>query len=537
MYKILIVDDEPLMQVGIKSMINYEELNCTICGLANNGEVALSIIEKEQPDIVICDIKMPIMNGLELIQICCERYGYGVPVFIFLTSYEEFSLAKTAVKYQASDYLIKLELDQNILTNAIKKAQTLVKKCETKNPEDSALWMVQKNEEKFYIRLLQNMFESNEQFALQSSFLDIELNADAYQCAYLEFFENGNIELASKQKFSLYLSCTSLLIELMTKYMDAKVISLDVKHCAVLIRLTKESTGTYTPDKDKILEVFTQLNESIRKYYNAYFFLGLGSIEKEPLSISASYQNARQAYAKVNETSPFVSCDVDQNTNDTHTTFNLSLFRETLSQALEEFDEVKFSQVIKEMCDIFSENTSHTTQAMDAACSILYMVISSLPDGEQTVADLFNDYPDHYRSIYRLHTVEQINRWLQHFSEKICAYFADRKSNHTNYTVNLVKQYINNHITEKLTLNDVANMINITPNYLSQLFKKHNDCGFNEYVNVAKINEAKRLMSEGQLKIYEISDALGFESSFYFSKVFKKIEGVSPKDYMNHKLL
>ena len=110
MYKILIVDDEPLVQVGIKSMLNCQSLGLEICGVAANGEAALEIIESDSPDIVICDIKMPIMSGLELIKICCERYGFRKPVFIFLTSYEEFAMAKEALTYQASDYLIKLEL-------------------------------------------------------------------------------------------------------------------------------------------------------------------------------------------------------------------------------------------------------------------------------------------------------------------------------------------------------------------------------------------------------------------------------------------
>lgn len=108
MYKVLIVDDEPLVQVGIKSMLNCQALGLEICGVAANGEAALGIIEASSPDIVICDIKMPIMSGLELIKICCERYGCHKPVFIFLTSYEEFSMAKEALTYQASDYLVKL---------------------------------------------------------------------------------------------------------------------------------------------------------------------------------------------------------------------------------------------------------------------------------------------------------------------------------------------------------------------------------------------------------------------------------------------
>lgn len=75
--------------------------------------------------------------------------------------------------------------------------------------------------------------------------------------------------------------------------------------------------------------------------------------------------------------------------------------------------------------------------------------------------------------------------------------------------------------------------MSFSPNYLSQLFGKYNDTGFNEYVNSCKIGESKKLLAEGNYKVYEIAETLGFESAFYFSKVFKKIEGVSPTEYQN----
>ena len=88
-------------------------------------------------------------------------------------------------------------------------------------------------------------------------------------------------------------------------------------------------------------------------------------------------------------------------------------------------------------------------------------------------------------------------------------------------------------VNEKITLNQLSDVFNISPNYLSILFSKYNDMGFIDYVNHAKIECAKEMLDEGTLKIYEISDKLGYESAFYFSRVFKKVEGVSPRDYIN----
>lgn len=537
MYKILIVDDEPLVQVGIKSMLNCQSLGLEICGVAANGEAALEIIESDSPNIVICDIKMPIMSGLELIKICCERYGFRKPVFIFLTSYEEFAMAKEALTYQASDYLIKLELTPDVLDDAIKRA---IERIPARQEEQSTQADTTESEqlhynEKFYLRLLQNMFDSPEQLKLQSEYLGINFNSDAYQCIYIEFFDHTNNNLSKEKLLSLFTSASNLLHELIVKYFPAEVVPLDVNHCAVIVRIN-QSDGSNRPDISQIMEALKDIQASLRKYYNIIMKAGIGSIVTNPIELSESYQYARQAYSFISDDNSFMSIDECQTTDFNHRIFNLAIFRDQLKTAFEEFDEVVLSQTIDELNAMFSQYPQRNLQALDAACSILYMSISSIPGGEQTVSDMFSDYPDGYRSIYHKQTTEQITTWLELFKNRLCDYFISRKNNHTNHTVNLVKRYIAEHICDKLTLNDVSYSFNITPNYLSQLFKKHNDLGFNEYVTSCKINEAKRLMSDSSMKIYEISDKLGFESSFYFSKVFKKKEGVSPKEYINQKM-
>ena len=105
-----------------------------------------------------------------------------------------------------------------------------------------------------------------------------------------------------------------------------------------------------------------------------------------------------------------------------------------------------------------------------------------------------------------------------------------------NHIVAQVKKYINEHVKEKLTLNRAAEVFSISPNYLSVLFSKYSDVGFTDYVNQRKVEAAKKMMADGSMKIYEISDMLGFESAFYFSRVFKKTEGKSPREYMNNVL-
>jgi two-component system response regulator YesN len=93
--------------------------------------------------------------------------------------------------------------------------------------------------------------------------------------------------------------------------------------------------------------------------------------------------------------------------------------------------------------------------------------------------------------------------------------------------------YVDEHLSDKLILNDVASIFSISPNYLGHLVKKHTSLGFNEYVTKAKISKAKYLLFNSDMKLYEISNLLGYENYFYFSRVFKKVEGYSPSQYLN----
>ena len=108
MYRIILVDDEPLILAGIASLISWEDHDCTIVGKATNGPSAYEMIMSQKPDIVITDIRMPVMDGLALME-KCQAAGFRCP-FIVLTNLEEFSLARKALSLGACEYLVKLNL-------------------------------------------------------------------------------------------------------------------------------------------------------------------------------------------------------------------------------------------------------------------------------------------------------------------------------------------------------------------------------------------------------------------------------------------
>ncbi|MGN0168737.1 MAG: response regulator [Acetatifactor sp.] len=534
MYKLLIVDDEPLVQVGIKSMLNWSELNIEVIGTAVNGQAALKLIEEKSPDIVITDIKMPVMSGLELIRLCRERYGSERPWFIILTSYEDFHMVKEAITYQVTDYLVKLELTPETLKEAIDRVMERIKQSEdSKKPEDS---IVHPFYDKFFIRLLNNLFEAEEQFTLQSRDLNLDFHYNGYICCYGEMASNQADSLPMEKQLALFSTSMQMLKELAGKYHPCYGLSLDTRHFALIFCYEELPGEQLVSSCEKELKgILSNISETLMKYYGVSFRCGIGNPVDNPLAICDSYQYSRQACQITTDASP-VSCSDDcAQTDSGHSSFNISLFKGDLTKAFEEYDAEILSKTLDSLCDLFLAHPHHYVQAMDGACNILFLSISLLQDGEKIVSDFFRDNPDGYRSIYKQTTVEQIVNWLVYFKRQLCQLFENHHKDYKNHIVTNVKKYIGEHVSERLSLNEVAAVFGISPNYLSQLFGKYNDVGFSEYINTCKINEAKRLLDEGTLKVYEVAEMLGFESSFYFSKVFKKVEGVSPTDYLNSK--
>ncbi len=530
MINLLIADDEPLIQAGIKSMINWEEYGIRIIGTAANGAAAYELIKEYSPEIVITDIKMPVMSGLELARKCHEEERL-LPLFIILTSYEEFQFAKEALSYQVLEYLVKLELTPEVLDEALKRAIAKVSEIQAAaHISESAYNNIYFLKEQFFTRLVLNLFESEQQFSLQANHLDIDFGYSSFAACYVEICINKQKQMTSDKQITLYNNSLQMAEELTSKYVPCRVLSLDTRHFCILFFLDEENTGKY---RSVIEQAMEQVSAMLHNYYSVAIRSGIGSPVTAPMQIASSFQDAKQIFSHITPENPILFFEDAPAGEPLKNVFNISLFKEDIRKAYAEYDEKALYDIFTSIIELFESQPAHYVQALDAAGNILYLSLSLLNDGEQLVSKIFENRANGYRSLYELTSMEQIMEWLRTFRDGLCESFATHNKDYKNHIVINVKKYIKEHIKEKLTLNNVAEVFSISPNYLSILFSKYNDTGFTEYINHSKIEAAKEMMSAGDYKIYEISDILGFESAFYFSRVFKKITGVAPRDYIN----
>lgn len=531
MTKLLIVDDEPLIQVGIKSMLPWSTYGIEICGTASNGRQAFNLIETYSPEIVITDIKMPIMDGLELAKLCKEQFG-TFPLFIILTSHEEIHLLKEAIKYDIIDYLVKLELTEETLLTSIQKALKIIEDNRHHLPSPPTNSQINAFYDKFFISLLHNLFESEAHFKETAKTLRLDFSAENYSVTYCSIL-SIDTGLDDSLLLNVYSSTLHMLQEILPKYLPCYISSLDMKYFSIIFCLSNAQAEGY---KMQIKNTLESAFSMIHKYFNVVIHASIGRTVTSPLKIVESFQDARQIYPYLNDAIPllFFEDHCIPRENFTSNTFNMELFKEDIKKAFVEYDAATLQNILSSIIHLFKNHSTRYLQAIDAASNILYLSLSLLQDGESILYEIFKEIEGGYRSLYRQKNLVEVLTWLETFRDGLCHYLNSHQKNYKNRLVTQVKKYIDNHISERLTLSDVASEFGITPNYLSLLFKKHSEAGFSEYITFQKIACAKTLMESGNLKVYEIADKLGFESAFYFSKVFKKVEGCSPRDYKQY---
>lgn len=523
--KLLIVDDEPLVQVGLSSMLDWKSLKIDICGTAKNGQEAYDMIQSDHPEIVITDIKMPIMSGIELLKRCREEMG-DLPVFLMLTSYEDFQYARKALQYQAADYLIKLELNEEILKSSVKKAIQIVERQHPIVAQSSCDVQLSVLQNRFYIRLLNNLFDSDATFLQLQKDYNITFEPGWYAAVHLKVYPDHSDDPCD---MTLYNNTIRMFENLISKYVSCNVVALDLKYFAAIFELDE----TEKMDEHYLKDALSNVAESLHNYYNVNIFSAIGSFVSKPDEICTSYNDAKRLANYLTEKQPIQTIhDLDTHKMKHQNIFNLSLFKKDIVKAFENYDTEALKNVTDNLLALFATDTIHYSQAVDAAGSILHFALSLMPDGHTTVSSIFANEPEGYLCLYQCKNVEQVLLFIQELTDGLLSHFESYQKNYKNHFIIEVKQYIDDHIYEKLSLQHVAQQFNISSNYLSQLFKQHLQIGFSEYVTHAKIECAKNMMRNDDMKIYEVAEKLGFENAFYFSKVFKKVNGISPKEYL-----
>lgn len=171
-------------------------------------------------------------------------------------------------------------------------------------------------------------------------------------------------------------------------------------------------------------------------------------------------------------------------------------------------------------------------EALVVASEITYFMIFHMDHGRSFLTEFFKKYPKGYRCLFTFHSTEQVIDYLMILRNGLDQQLKSQMIDSKQMIVITVQDYIREHVREKISLSETAEAFRISASYLSTLFSQYSEYGFNDYVNHTKIDLAKQMLEDNTMWIYEIAKYLGFENTFYFSRVFKKMVGMAPSEYV-----
>jgi len=234
-----------------------------------------------------------------------------------------------------------------------------------------------------------------------------------------------------------------------------------------------------------------------------------------------------QSYYDSGETIIFYS-ETREKPNRQSRNFNINFLKQDIAQSIRQNDGSRFALIMDQVIGLLSEHKPSRPQAINGCSSLYYFILSFFDDQEE---QLFPYSVDIIGQLNRMESLNDIIRWTCWFRDGVADVLRRRQAVKYDKHVELAQAYVLEHYREKITLGQVAEVLNISQGHLSSTFKKQTGKRFSDFVNEVKVDKARELIETHQYMMYEISDLLGFDTQYYFSTVFKKMTGYTPKEY------
>lgn len=532
MIKLLIVDDEKTTREGLLECVPWKVLGVDNVAAAEDGEAALELSGQMQPDIVLTDIRMPKMNGIELAEQIKRQFPQCK--FVFLSGYTDKEYLKSAIQLQAINYIekpVNIEEVKAVILQTISLCKT---EQEKKRLEAELQCKVKESLPLLRERLCLELTTSHHSWESIKQKLDDIKMPDPVSVSCLSILIKLNIEPGRK-------------VEVMHKYRDAIVecISRRVEEkalyglCAfkenehILLHVFGENAKNPALLRDMLELVKAEVGQLLQ--LGNKIFIGVGRNVRGVQNIPHSYQTAAIAiqkqfflghsYIAFFQDDPGSAYDFS---NDDVQTFFAWIMNEKKLEA-----ELFIKRVVQNL-------KLHPNTLVNNIKNYFFNILIGLARlaEERCIQWVEPGKKEEYfwDVISKADTVYEIEAYIL---EKIEIFFQSilEKENKKSIVFSIVKYVKSNYASENLSIGDIANHTFLTPNYLSQVFKKETGKTINQFIMETRIEKAKELLKDRGFKLYEIAGSVGFSDANYFAKIFKNSEGINPSEFRKRYIL
>ena len=529
MLKVLVIDDELLIAQMIVHTINWEQLDMQLIGLASDGEEGERMILSFSPDIVITDVRMPVIDGIQLIKnIRNNPSVHKQPHFIIISGYDDFEYAQSALRYNVSDYILK-PYDEDYLTQILLKISSVITEKEKQHKNDTkVLEKLNDSLEKLQQNTLIGFFNR------KRSFPTLEVLEQEISCS----FTHDCFTIVLVKIFHSFGLCSSVSITdhvlkqlRSSDYWGPDIPSFsfsDRGNCCLLLNHEDRDQSFITITIHRILE--TLLNDPQLKWQ---YQLSLGySSCNTFFELLDAYKNAQNAVNTflISGTNRCYCCEDFLYTYLNTAELIKGTQKTSLIHAFECLDRNRFSSIIQE---IFHELNLIEHAAPNSWFELYHYFVRLFLDciSKRTALDieyLFQDLISYTDSCLTIDDFPAV--LIKHLSALVQNITAEKEET-LSCPITQAIEYIRQNYSKPIRLNDIAGYVYLTPQYFSELFKKECGQNFIDYLANYRIEIAKQYLLTPGEKIKDISLKVGYIDAKSFSQVFKKHVGLTPQEF------
>lgn len=538
MFKVLIADDEIYVVALIQKLIQWERFNMEVIATANDGITALNLVKEISPDVVIVDVRMPGYDGISFMDKIRE-FNTNVR-FIVISGHKQFDYAKGAMRNNAEDYLLKpinkeelehvlehvyneltksqkRESERMVMKEALDTSRSYIRQSLVKGLVRNEYWEQTENISQFNQSFMTD-FSTGGKFRFLGMIMDIP---DCFQD------KNGNDRVHGE----LFLSLREAIADICSE-----VIWTEREHSCIFV-------VNYPEDQEVIFRKILKSQMDIYHKKTSKF---------KDLSVYFCLTQARNRLADLKGDIPILDkCILSRTALGSERIIEPEDIKESESifSAIWEFRREKFMQTLEEfnaeeLCLCMKEMYSKAFYGIEEDTLIYYrlymQIVEEFWNYFSTIGickDNLDEYKERFSALYikasgTREYIKILSREINRLMEENQFYGNERVTP----AVRIVKRYISEHYQEEISLSTAAEKVNISPVYLSRLFKKEEGINFLDYLNQYRIDAAKKLLQNPQYNVLEAADMTGFKNTRYFSKIFKKNVGLTPSEYRKRHL-
>lgn len=524
MFTLLIVDDEHIIRQGLRNAINWEEYGISIVGDVSTGIEAIAFIEAYNPDIVITDIKMPGLSGLELIKTIYESNSQIK--FIVLSGYDDFEFVKESIKYDVENYLLK-PVQEEELKETIEEVVKKIEKGLKSQYWSSQGQVVLKGN--ILNRLVANKISYSE-FRDKSEILDVEIMSSEVQVAIIDIETKPYADIDTLKKIVNPVLCEC---ENIIDPMDG-LCFIDYKDRVVIIFKCEY----HLKCREKIDSYIEHICIQVEKRMNILLRVYVGDqVDDFQLSYK-SYNNALQVlgYDMVNYPRKKVIYYEDMIERRKSLAQNIEIDYKFIENNLKALNEgVLFEYIERIYKDLFNNEQSNIKLGCDIAIEITLLINKLIKTATGNPLKLYNNQNGELINISNMYNTRQLNEYLNGII--INAIDILRRVDIKQYSrvTKEILDFLNRNYNENISIKFLAQKMHFNPQYMGRIFRNETGKVFSDYLNDLRIKKSIELLETTSMKTTDIAKKVGFSNVNYFYLVFRKNTGLTPTQYRNLK--